>query len=531
MFAFLILFSLSDGNHRSCFDGTRLGFVGDQLAQEGNQYDERDTDREAAEAKLGEQLRISGIGGNRRGAGRVRDHSRKVACKERRESGHQHPAAHHHALVLLRRELADHRVSDRHEEQLTDALQHVVQEQPDERALAIGPGQLDPKCENEKGERHQKQRRRKLLRDVDSPSARAHANEQRREQRPAEHDADGVDVLNPLRLNLHGTDHQVDVVDSEQHQTVRRHLVERPEHERADRKNQIGRHVPPLAPILMADREVDQCECDRGADSLEDRPGSAGPLEHEPHDWHDAEDNADAGELAHAELLRRRVEEHCITIGERLPREQDKDDGDEVAERRENEEARIALGRLKITGGAEPHEEADVHAGVVPEESSFAARIFRREALREHHVDAGDVEAAAGEEEGEANIEQRQRAGRDAGAAKHLQRHAPDKQFAVRKEAATQVTAEKVQTVVKCAEHTHQRGGLLYSEMQMLRRVEDQRRVENGEAERREDLNEEQRSRSLRSRGEKALERVHPALVCRSTRRVMSSRVCDVSRA
>src|SRR5439155_15332717 len=41
----------------------------------------------------------------------------------------------------------------------------------------------------------------------------------------------------------------------------------------------------------------------------------------------------------------------------------------------------------------------------------------------------------------------------------------------------------------------------------MLRRVEDQCRVKNGEAERREDLNEEQRGRSLRSRGEKAFQR------------------------
>src|SRR5436189_1485438 len=108
-----------------------------------------------------------------------------------------------------------------------------------------------------------------------------------------------------------------------------------------------------------------------------------------------------------------------------------------------------------------------------------------------------------------------------------------------------------MQAVVEGAEHTHQCGGLLYSEMQVLRRVEDQRRVEDGEAERREDLNEEQRSRSLRSRGEKALERfdeadahhlrslpreldrpcrlipvgsIHHALLCRSTRRVMSSR-------
>src|SRR5438094_4182919 len=92
--------------------------------------------------------------------------------------------------------------------------------------------------------------------------------------------------------------------------------------------------------------------------------------------------------------------------------------------------------------------------------------------------------------------------------------------------------------------------------MQMLRRVEDQGRIENSEAERREDLNEEQRGRSLRSRGEKAFERfdeadthhlrslpreldrlcrlilvgsIHHALLCRSTRRVMSSRACDVS--
>src|SRR5438132_1421473 len=57
----------------------------------------------------------------------------------------------------------------------------------------------------------------------------------------------------------------------------------------------------------------------------------------------------------------------------------------------------------------------------------------------------------------------------------------------------------------------------------MLRRVEDQGRVQDGEAERRENLNEEQRGRSLRNRGEKAFERFHPALICRSTRRVMSS--------
>src|SRR5439155_17179636 len=168
------------------------------------------------------------------------------------------------------------------------------------------------------------------------------------------------------------------------------------------------------------------------------------------------------------------------------------------------EKTRVALSSLEITGGAESDEKADIHAGVVPEESSLAARVIRSEALREHHVDASNVEAAAGKEESEADVEKRERAGRDTRAAEYLQPHATDKQVAVRKEAAAQVAAEEVQAVVEGAEHAHQRGGLFHAEMQMLRRVEDQGRVEDGEAERREDLNEEQRSRSLRSRGEKA---------------------------
>ncbi len=39
------------------FRGRRLGLVGDQFAQERNQHDERNTDREAAGAKLREELR------------------------------------------------------------------------------------------------------------------------------------------------------------------------------------------------------------------------------------------------------------------------------------------------------------------------------------------------------------------------------------------------------------------------------------------------------------------------------------------
>src|SRR6202022_4013704 len=94
-----------------------------------------------------------------------------------------------------------------------------------------------------------------------------------------------------------------------------------------------------------------------------------------------------------------------------------------------------------------------------------------------------------------------------------LQCHASDEEIPVREKAPAEVTAEEVQAVVERAEHAHQRRGHFHRQLQMLRRVENQRRVKDGEAERRKDLNKEQRGRSLRSRGEKAFERLHPPLL------------------
>jgi hypothetical protein len=131
-----------DGSHRH-FLGRYFGLVGDQLAQERNENNERDADHEATGAERAEEFHILGIGRNGGGAARLGDHAGEVAREERREAGHEHPAAHHYSLVLLRRDLADHRVSDRHDEQLTDALQHVAHEQPRERTLAVDAGQLD----------------------------------------------------------------------------------------------------------------------------------------------------------------------------------------------------------------------------------------------------------------------------------------------------------------------------------------------------------------------------------------------------
>jgi hypothetical protein len=90
-----------------------------------------------------------------------------------------------------------------------------------------------------------------------------------------------------------------------------------------------------------------------------------------------------------------------------------------------------------------------------------------------------------------------------------LQRHASDEEIPVREETAAQITAEKVQAVVERAKHAHQRSGHFHRELQMLRRVEDQRRVKDGEAERRKNLNEKQNRCSLRSRREALFEEFH----------------------
>src|SRR5207248_119542 len=119
---------------------------------------------------------------------------------------------------------------------------------------------------------------------------------------------------------------------------------------------------------LVPDREIDQRERDCGANHLEYDFGAAGPLEHEPNNRNETDENGDTRELAHVELLPRRVEQPRVAIGQCFPHRQGEDDGDEIAERGEDEEARVTLSGLEITSGAESDEEADVHTGVVPEE-------------------------------------------------------------------------------------------------------------------------------------------------------------------
>ena len=98
---------------------------------------------------------------------------------------------------------------------------------------------------------------------------------------------------------------------------------------------------------------------------------------------------------------------------------------------------------------------------------------------------------ASGKEKGEADIEQRERADRDAGAADDLKRHAPDKEIPIRKKTPTEIPTKEMQPVIERPEHPHQRRRLLHPQLQMLRRVKNQRRIKNRKPQRREDLDKE----------------------------------------
>ena len=78
-------------------------------------------------------------------------------------------------------------------------------------------------------------------------------------------------------------------------------------------------------------------------------------------------------------------------------------------------------------------------------------------------------------------------------AADHLQHHAEHEQIAVAEESAAEVTAEHVQAIVEGAEYAHHGVGAAFVEAQPLGGVQHQRGVKHGEAQRGEDLDEEQR--------------------------------------
>jgi hypothetical protein len=173
-------------------------------------------------------------------------------------------------------------------------------------------------------------------------------------------------------------------------------------------------------------------------------------------------------------------------------------DRQQIADRGEDEKAGVALCQLVVARHREPDEEAHIHSGVVPEESAFAPDVGGREALGEHHVDAGHVQAAAGQEQRQPPVQQLDRSGGDAAAPDHLQRHATDEQVPVAQEAAPEVAAEQVQAVVECAEHAHDGRRLARRKVEVTRRVQHQRGLQHRVAQRGEGLDEKERRGALR---------------------------------
>src|SRR5213076_652204 len=53
--------------------------------------------------------------------------------------------------------------------------------------------------------------------------------------------------------------------------------------------------IPPLAAILVVNREIDQRDRDSATDRFDERLGHAGPQEHEPHNGNGSDENGDAG--------------------------------------------------------------------------------------------------------------------------------------------------------------------------------------------------------------------------------------------
>ena len=118
--------------------------------------------------------------------------------------------------------------------------------------------------------------------------------------------------------------------------------------------------------------------------------------------------------------------------------------------------------------------------------------IVRGEALGQHHVEAGDVEAAAGEEHGEPPVEAGDAHLGDEVAADHLQDHPHHEQVAVAEVTPAEVAAKQVQAVVEGSEDPHHGVGLGFAKAEPLGGVEHQGGVEHGKTQGGEGLDKEQ---------------------------------------
>ncbi|MNE03984.1 hypothetical protein D3C80_965050 [compost metagenome] len=181
-----------------------------------------------------------------------------------------------------------------------------------------------------------------------------------------------------------------------------------------------------------------------------------------------------------------------VEIGQNAPAADGDDDRRGIAQRGEQEQSAVVFGQLEIAGHGESDKEPQVHPGVVPQKGRFAPIVIRFKALGQHHINAGDVQPAAGQEHRQPPIKPPNARHGDQCTTDHLQHHAQHEQVAVAEEAPAQVTAKHMQTVVERTKYAHHGVGAAFAEAQALGGVQHQRGIQHGKTQGGKDLDKEQ---------------------------------------
>ncbi|VXA89190.1 hypothetical protein AERO8C_80108 [Aeromonas veronii] len=403
-----------------------------------------------------------------------------IARQHGGNAGHHHPAAHHQALQAGGGQLADHGVADGGDQQLAKALQHIADGDPLEGDQPVGPRQMDTDRQHQHPQSHAEQGGGKLGGDVDIPPLFAQSLEQQRHQGAADDDDEGVDVLDPLGCDPQPEHVEVDVVLGEEHQPHGRQLVERPEDEGTKGEDQVSHHAATFGGVRVTGGHHAEQHQHHGPQDQHEAAAKAGMGQQQTQGGHQHGQNGEAGQHAAVETAPLDMAQRGADIRQNRPAGESSDDGDDVAQRRKQEQGAVILGELEVASHREADKEAQIHPGVVPQEGTLAAVIIRGEALGQHHVEAGDVEAAAGEEHGESPVEAGDPHLGDEVAADHLQHHPHHEQVAVAEVAPAEIAAKQVQAIVEGPEDPHHGVGLGFTEAEPLGGVEHQGGVEHG---------------------------------------------------
>lgn len=162
--------------------------------------------------------------------------------------------------------------------------------------------------------------------------------------------------------------------------------------------DQIGRHSAALIARMVAQRHHAQHQEDQRAEHDHEVAAELGVGQHHADDRHQRHQYRQPDQHAPTVLAAAGVAQRRIEIRQNAPAADGDNDRRRVAQRGEQEQRAVVFRQLEIPGDGKTDEEPEVHTGVVPQERRFAPIIVRLETLGEHHIDAGNVEAAAGQE-------------------------------------------------------------------------------------------------------------------------------------